>query len=80
MIYTLPVSKRGTLTLPPELRIKLKLNRLNSPMVVLDEKDGVVIMQSAVAMPIRDIPKESINRWILNDEADFNTYKKKKNK
>jgi bifunctional DNA-binding transcriptional regulator/antitoxin component of YhaV-PrlF toxin-antitoxin module len=80
MIYTLPVSKRGTLTLPPELRIKLKLNRLNSPMVVLDEKDGVVIMQSAVAMPIRDIPKESINRWILNDEADFNTYKKKKKK
>ncbi|NBV39312.1 MAG: hypothetical protein EBS00_07125 [Verrucomicrobia bacterium] len=80
MTYTLPVSKRGTLTLPPELRIKLKLNRLNSPMVVLDEKDGVVIMQSAVAMPIRDIPKESINRWILNDEAEFNTYKKKKKK
>ena len=80
MTYTLPVSKRGTLTLPPELRIKLKLNRLNSPMVVLDEKDGVVIMQSAVAMPIRDIPKESIDRWILNDEADFNTYKNKKKK
>jgi len=39
-----------------------------------------VIMQSAVAMPIRDIPKESINRWILNDEAEFNTYKKKKKK
>ena len=80
MTYTLPVSKRGTLTLPPELRIKLKLNRLASPMVVLEEKNGVVTMQSAIAMPIRDIPKDSIDRWILNDEADFNTYKKKKKK
>ena len=78
MTYTLPVSKRGTLTLPPELRIKLKLNRLASPMVVLEEKNGVVTMQSAIAMPIRDIPKDSIDRWILNDEADFKTYKKKK--
>jgi len=78
MTYTLSVSKRGTLTLPPELRIKLKLNRLASPMVVLEEKNGVVTMQSAIAMPIRDIPKESIDRWILNDEADFKTYKKKK--
>ena len=80
MTYTLPVSKRGTLTLQPELRLKLKLNRLASPMVVMEEKDGVVIMQSAVAMPIRDIPKDSIERWILNDEADFKAVKKKKKK
>ena len=49
-------------------------------MVVMEEKDGVVIMQSAVAMPIRDIPKDSIERWILNDEADFKVLKKKKKK
>ena len=47
-------------------------------MVVLEEKNGVVTMQSAIAMPIRDIPKDSIDRWILKDEADFKTYKKKK--
>ena len=31
---------------------------------------GHHFLQSAVAMPIRDIPKATIRQWVLNDEAD----------
>jgi bifunctional DNA-binding transcriptional regulator/antitoxin component of YhaV-PrlF toxin-antitoxin module len=70
MTYTLPVSKRGTLTLPPELRRRLKLDQVASPLVIVEERDGGLFLQSAVAMPIRDIPKATIRQWVLNDEAD----------
>jgi bifunctional DNA-binding transcriptional regulator/antitoxin component of YhaV-PrlF toxin-antitoxin module len=52
MTYTLPVSKRGTLTLPPELRRRLKLDQVASPLVIVEERDGGLFLQSAVAMPI----------------------------
>jgi bifunctional DNA-binding transcriptional regulator/antitoxin component of YhaV-PrlF toxin-antitoxin module len=70
MTYTLAVSKRGTLTLPPELRRRLKLDQVSSPLVIVEERDGGLFLQSAVAMPIRDIPKSTIRQWVLNDEAE----------
>ena len=70
MTYTLPISKRGTLTLPPELRRRLQLDQVASPLVIIEERDGGLFLQSAVAMPIRDIPKATIRQWVLNDEAD----------
>ena len=39
-------------------------------MVIIEERDGGLFLQSAVAMPIRDIPKATIRQWVLNDEAD----------
>ena len=75
MTYTLPVSKRGTLTLPPELRRRLKLDQVASPLVIVEERDGGLFLQSAVAMPIRDIPKATIRQWVLNDEADAKALK-----
>ena len=70
MTYTLAVSKRGPLTLPPELRRRLKLDQVSSPLVIVEERDGGLFLQSAVAMPIRDIPKSTIRQWVLNDEAE----------
>ena len=40
MTYTRPISKRGTLTLPPELRRRLKLDQVASPLVIVEERDG----------------------------------------
>ena len=71
MTTTLPVSKRGTLTLPPSLRRKLGLDRLSSPMVIVDERDGGIFLQPAAAVPVRDIPKETIARWIARDETEM---------
>jgi len=71
MTTTLPVSKRGALTLPPDLRRKLGLDRLSSPMVIVEERDGGLFLQPAAAVPMRDIPKETIARWIARDEAEM---------
>lgn len=71
MTTTLPVSKRGALTLPPDLRRKLGLDRLSSPMVIVEEREGGLFLQPAAAVPMRDIPKETIARWIARDEAEM---------
>jgi bifunctional DNA-binding transcriptional regulator/antitoxin component of YhaV-PrlF toxin-antitoxin module len=49
MTLTLPVSKRGGLTLPPELRRKLGLDRVSSPLVIVEERDGGLFLQAAAA-------------------------------
>jgi bifunctional DNA-binding transcriptional regulator/antitoxin component of YhaV-PrlF toxin-antitoxin module len=71
MATTLPVSKRGALTLPPEMRRRLGLDRLSSPMVIVEECEGGLFLQPAAAVPMRDIPKETIERWIARDEAEM---------
>ncbi|HKB91296.1 MAG TPA: AbrB/MazE/SpoVT family DNA-binding domain-containing protein [Opitutaceae bacterium] len=74
MATTLPVSKRGALTLPPALRRKLGLDRLSSPMVIVEEREGGLFLQPAAAVPVRDIPKETIARWIARDEAEMTQF------
>jgi bifunctional DNA-binding transcriptional regulator/antitoxin component of YhaV-PrlF toxin-antitoxin module len=74
MTTTLPVSKRGALTLPPDLRRKLGLDRLSSPMVIVEEREGGLFLQPAAAVPMRDIPKETIARWIARDEAEMRQF------
>ncbi len=75
MMTTLPLSKRGSLTLPPELRRKMGLDKLRNPLVLVEERDGGLFLQPAVAMPVRDIPKKQIKEWIARDEADMETFK-----
>jgi len=40
-------------------------------MVLVEECEGGLFLQPAVAMPVRDIPKATIDRWIARDEADM---------
>lgn len=75
MTTTLPISKRGSLTLPPALRRKLGLDRLPSPMVLVEEREGGLFLQPAAALPVRDIPQETIARWIARDEAEMRTFR-----
>lgn len=69
MTLTLPLSKRGGLTLPPELRRKLGLEGVSSPLVIVEEREGGLFLQPAAAVPVRDIPKAQMLRWIARDEA-----------
>jgi bifunctional DNA-binding transcriptional regulator/antitoxin component of YhaV-PrlF toxin-antitoxin module len=71
---TLPLSKRGSLTLPPELRRKMGLDKLNSPMLLVEERDGGLFLQPAVALPVRDLPKAQLRAWIARDEADMKAF------
>ena len=72
---TLALSKRGSLTLPPELRRKLGLDKLRNPLLLVEERDGGLFLQPAVAMPVRDLPKAQIQAWIAQDEADMEAFK-----
>ncbi len=76
---TLALSKRGSLTLPPALRRKMGLDKLRNPLLLVEERDGGLFLQPAVALPVRDLPKAQVQAWIARDEADmtaFQTMKK----
>lgn len=72
---TLPLSKRGSLTLPPELRRKMGLDKLPNPMVLVEEREGGLFLQPATAVPVRDIPKAQIRAWIARDKADMKAFR-----
>jgi len=64
MTATVPLSKRGSLTLPPQMRRKLGLDKLRHPMLLVEERDGGLFLQPAMTLPVRDIPKKKILQWI----------------
>ena len=74
MTLTLPISKRGGLTLPPALRRKLGLDGLDSPLVIVEERDGGLFLQAAAAVPVRNIPREKLAHWVSRDEAEMATF------
>jgi bifunctional DNA-binding transcriptional regulator/antitoxin component of YhaV-PrlF toxin-antitoxin module len=78
MSVVIPVSKRGTVTLPPEMRRKLGLEKLSNPMLLAEEKDGKLILEPALAVPVRDIPKKTIRGWIEEDEKAMQTFARAK--
>jgi hypothetical protein len=38
-------------------------------MMLVREQDGRIIMEPAAAIPLRDIPKKTIEEWVAEDEA-----------
>lgn len=74
MTTTLPLSKRGSLTLPPALRRKMGLDRLRNPMLLVEEREGGLFLHPAVALPMRDLPKAQLRAWIARDEAEMKAF------
>lgn len=70
----LVLSKRGSLTLPPEIRRKMGLDKVSNPMVLVEEREGGLFLQAAVALPVRDLPKAQLKAWIARDEADMKAF------
>jgi bifunctional DNA-binding transcriptional regulator/antitoxin component of YhaV-PrlF toxin-antitoxin module len=66
----LPISKRGTITLPPEFRQALGLRSAENPMMLAELRNGGVFLQPAAALPVRDIPLEQMKKWIAEDERE----------
>lgn len=56
---------------PPSLRRKLGLDGIDSPLVIVEEREGGLFLQAAAAVPVRDIPRETLVRWIARDEAEM---------
>lgn len=76
----IPVSKRGTITLPPEIRRALGLDATEHPMMLVEMRSGGVFLQPAEAMPVRDIPLETMQQWIAEDERDSESFWKRAGK
>ena len=77
----IPVSKRGTVTLPPEVRRKLGLESVPHPMLLVELREGGVFLHPASAVPVRDIPIGQMRKWIKEDEKDGKKFwKKEKNR
>lgn len=72
MKTTLRVSRRGTFTVPAAMRRRLGLDRRNS-VVVVEEREGGLFLRPDVALPVRNLPKKTIARWIRRDEAEMTT-------
>ena len=70
----IPVSKRGTITLPPAMRRDLGLDTSESPMMLVELRDGGVFLRPAEAMPVRDIPEATLQAWIAEDERDAEAF------
>jgi AbrB family looped-hinge helix DNA binding protein len=73
MTVVVPISKRGTVTLPPALRRKFGLGTEN-PLVIIEERDGELVLRPAVAVAVRDLPKAVVERWIQEDEAGMREF------
>jgi bifunctional DNA-binding transcriptional regulator/antitoxin component of YhaV-PrlF toxin-antitoxin module len=74
------VSKRWTITLPPEIRKGLGLEGADHPMMLMELRDGGVFLHPATAMPVRDIPHKQMQQWIAADEADAERFWKSASK
>jgi bifunctional DNA-binding transcriptional regulator/antitoxin component of YhaV-PrlF toxin-antitoxin module len=77
---SIPVSKRGTITLPPDMRRKLGLDAAEHPMMLVELRDGGIFLQPAEALPVRDIPEETMRGWIEEDEKDAQDFLRKAGK
>ena len=76
MAIAVPISKRGTFTIPPEIRKRLGVDQLENPMMLVDERDGKLYLEPAAAIPVRDIPKATLRGWIKSDEAEMAAFKR----
>jgi bifunctional DNA-binding transcriptional regulator/antitoxin component of YhaV-PrlF toxin-antitoxin module len=68
------MSKRGTITLPPDMRRKLGLDAAEHPMMLVELRDGGIFLQPAEALPLRDISEETLQGWIAEDERDADSF------
>ena len=74
MAIAIPISKRGTVTIPPEMRKRLGIDQLQNPMLLVEERDGKLYIEPAAAIPVRDIPKSTLRSWIKEDEKEMTVF------
>jgi bifunctional DNA-binding transcriptional regulator/antitoxin component of YhaV-PrlF toxin-antitoxin module len=75
---TLTMSKRGTITIPPEMRRHLGLDKMSHPLLLVEERDGGLFLQPASAVPVRNIARETIESWLREDESDMKAIRARK--
>lgn len=74
MTTVVPNSERDAVTLPPALRRRLGFGSGDQPLVIIEERDGEILLRPAPAVIVRDIPAEVIQGWIAEDEAGMREF------
>lgn len=74
MTTVVPISKRGAVTLPPALRRKFGFGAGDHPLVLIEEREGEIVLRPASAVAVRDIPGPLIQGWIAEDEASMREF------
>ena len=78
MATAIQISPRGTLTLPIALRRRLRLDRKEHSVLLVEERPDGIFLHPAVTVPVRDIPAKTIKKWVKDDEADAASVKIKR--
>lgn len=74
MTTVVPISKRGAVTIPPALRRKFGFGAGDNPLILIEERDGEIILRPASAVTVRDIPAATIQGWMAEDEAGMREF------
>ena len=48
---------------------------MENPLIIIEERDGEMILRPAAAIPVRDLPINMIEGWIADDEAGMTEFK-----
>ena len=70
MATAIHISPRGTITLPIGLRRRLRLDRKEHSILLVEERPDGIFLHPALTVPVRDIPVKTIKQWVRDDEAD----------
>ena len=58
----------------------MRLDQVDNPLMLVEEKDGKLIMELAAAVPVRDIAEATLKDWIAEDEVDGAAVRKSRKK
>lgn len=64
------------MTLPLSMRRKFGLGTVH-PLVLIEEREGELVLRPAAAVPVRDIPKTMIDAWIAEDERGMREFEER---
>jgi len=77
---TITMTKRGSVTIPPDFRRRLGVARLPHPLFSVEEREGGLFLQPATAVPVRNLSRGAIQAWIKDDEAGMAAFRAKAGK
>ena len=60
--------------MPLALRRKFGLGSADQPLVVIEERDGELILRAAAEVPMRDLHQSVIEGWVVKDEAGMREF------
>jgi len=74
MSQNLPISKKGQITLPADLRKRLGLKARDT--VIAEVRKGELILRPSTALEVETYSEENIARWDEQDRLDGQTRQK----